>query len=230
MLPLAVAGLIRIWDRPKPADRRALVALVVALVMPAVFTALAPPIFNAEPAFDRPLRYLPSATIGLSLLGGLAAAWAVAAAGRYALAAAAGLCLAVFPTPILASMGAAHTAETGTEVLRCPRELPAGVNDTVAVLSPSLRLTDLVSRGVFSLTGAHVVFTPDPRIRYRDVSGITLSESDRRTVLRGIRAGGAPPTWVTLLAVDRRLRTPVPDGAIHCTIGPRFRFAVYPAG
>ena len=205
LLPLAIGGAIAaLRDRTSP-SRPMVAAVVTALLAPALLTALVPAHATVFPAFSRTLRYLPAATIGLCLLAGLGIPRLLAAAGRGRTLVVLLLCLFVFATPILATLGERSAVASAPLVLRCRGRVPVTARQTFAVISPSPRLSSVVARGLFSLTGAQTLYARDPRIRYRLYRRRTTSQRKRRHLLERVMAGTQPPAWIDAMLVDDRM-------------------------
>jgi hypothetical protein len=197
-LPLGVAGLVLARSRLDPLARRALISGVAVSAAAWTLAALVPAgaRFNV-PQFESEIRYLPMLMLTLTLPAGLAAATLVdAVRGRGRLVAVAAL--VVVSTASTAGAAAYQTrqeSERGQVQQRGFGCTPAvGIRglETVATVDANR----WVALTAFSATGAYSLFTPTPRIRYRDPFRHIETQGHRRQALQRIVAGERPPAGV----------------------------------
>ncbi len=220
LLALAVAGVGLIARRP---GGRMPLAVAAALVLPGAAAAAAPGL-GAVPALTRVLHYLPAAALGLALPAGVAAAWLVARAGRWRIAAAAAIAVAACASAATASAGTAEMLRRSGEepVLRCGVSLGGPDAGTIAVLGPPGRFApdDPLALTVFARTGAPLLYVPRPRIRFPDVYLHIAAQEPRFAALRDIAVGRPAPAEVTrVLAPASAAAPPGFRAAGSCRVG-----------
>jgi hypothetical protein len=204
---LAAAGAV-LLAHTGTADRRALAAVIAALLVPAI-VAVGVPGLNAVPALTRALHYLPAAALGLALPAGVAAAWLVARAGRWQIACAAAIAVAATASAATASAGAVELLRrSGDEpVLRCSMSLGGGDGTIAVVGSGDVAPDDPLALTVFARTGAPLLYVRRPRIRFPDVYLHIAPQQPRFFALRDIAVGRPAPAEVT------RILAPAADAA-----------------
>jgi hypothetical protein len=207
LVPLGAAGLVLLARRG--ALRRELTAIVaVALVAcGAGIAAGSGHVVFGTHAIVHWLRYVPVLAIALALPAGYAAAELVAAAGRRAvplgIVLAAVVAVAAMGSTALAA--AAIRAEPANPSLTCVHPLDLTQADEVAVSSGQVWITGDVGFGLFSASGARILWLPDrlARIPFTRLPAGVADEHTRRTELTAIAAGAPPPAGVTWVVTNR---------------------------
>jgi hypothetical protein len=189
LVPLGAAGLVLARSRRdvvRPAASLAGVALAAAAL------AVLLPAAGSLPAFTGGLRYLPYVGLALALPAGVAAAAIGRRAGRPAAAAVAALAFLSPALAVVAETGRMRDAAPGI-ALRCAGGIPIRAGETVAAIPP----TEQAAVDVFTRTGAFLLYSPRPRIRYRDVTYRRPTQVERRAASAALARGGPAPAAVT---------------------------------
>jgi hypothetical protein len=207
LLPLGAAGLVLLHRRR--ALRRELTAIVAVALLAcgAGIVAGSGHVVFGTHAIVHWLRYVPVLAIALVPPAGYAAAELVAAAGRRAaplgIVLAALIALAAMGSTALAS--AAIRDEPQNPSLTCAHPLGLTQADEVAVSTGQVWITGEVGFGIFSASGARILWLPDriARIPFKRLPAGVAHEHARRSELNAIAAGGPPPAGVSWVVTNR---------------------------
>ena len=207
LLPLGAAGLILLARRHELRPELIAIIAVAVLACGAGIVAGSGHVVFGTHAIVHWLRYVPVLAIALVLPAGYAAAELVKAAGRRAvplgIVLAAIIAVAAMGSTALAS--AAIRAEPPNPSLVCTHPLGLTSADDVAVSAGQVWITGEVGFGIFSASGARILWLPDrlARIPFKRLPAGVSTEHTRRTELSAIAAGAPPPAGVTWVVTNR---------------------------
>lgn len=202
-LPLGLAGLVLARRQLDQFARRALMSIVLVPVGFVMLAALVPAGAGFKiPQFESEIRYLPMLVLALAVPAGLAARQITDRLRPvYRPVAVAVIVAASTASTWIAVVYVAHqeSARHPAQLLgfACTPHATVQSADTIA----DIGLNHWVAISAFSATGAYTLFTPSPRIRYRNAFLHTESQTDRRRAVRRIAAGSQPPDVVDWVAV-----------------------------
>jgi hypothetical protein len=207
LVPLGAAGLVMLHRRGALRPELTAIVAVALLACGAGIAAGSGHVVFGTHAIVHWLRYVPVLAIALVPPAGYAAAELVSAAGRRAvplgIALAAVIALAAMGSTALAS--AAIRAEPANPSLACNHPLDLTQADEVAVSTGQVWITGEVGFGIFSASGARILWLPDriARVPFNRLPAGVADEHTRRSELNAIAAGTPPPAGVSWVVTNR---------------------------
>jgi hypothetical protein len=207
LVPLGAAGVVLLHRRGalRP-ELTAIVAVALVACAAGIIAGSGHVVFGTH-AIVHWLRYVPVLAIALVLPAGYAAAELVTAAGRRAVPLGIGLAALIAVTAMgsTALAAAAIRNEPQNPTLACTHPLDVTQADEVAVSSGQVWITGEVGFGIFSASGARILWLPDriARIPFNRLPAGVAGEHTRRTELNAIAGGAPPPAGVTWVVTNR---------------------------